>query len=483
MRREAHEALELVGLGDRASAPAAVLPLGRLRLLAIARALAQQPFLALLVSEIVLTSLCFFLAANWYFGADLPTFYFYEGGLLRTALVVASIILGIHFSDLYTRIHVKSRMRLLQDLCQVIGIALLAQGLISYANPNLRLGRHVMLIGTLGSLFVLFFWRQFYAQFILHAVAREHILFVGSNQVVKEMADHIVTHAELGLSIVGYLVDGVAPGTELSGAKVVGPLRDLRKIAVEMKPTRIVVGMTERRDRMPVPDLLELRFAGFTIEEAGTTYEAVCGRICTKELRPSQLIFSGELGPRPGSLFIQNIINLSVSILAAALTLPVMALVAIAVKVTSRRAGSVQAGSRGEERRLVHRVQIPFDAGGRRGGDRSVWASKGRPPNDDRREVAAPVRLDELPQFFNVLRGEMSLVGPRPERPEFVKTLSEQIPYYRQRHCVKPGITGGHRSTTSTGIHLRTRSPNWSTISTTSRTFLPASTRTSSSIH
>ena len=86
---------------------------------------------------------------------------------------------------------------------------------------------------------------------------------------------------------------------------------------------------------MPVPDLLELRFAGFTIEEAGTTYEAVCGRICTKELRPSQLIFSGELGPRPGSLFIQNILNLSVSILAAALTLPVMALVAIAVKVTS----------------------------------------------------------------------------------------------------------------------------------------------------
>jgi sugar transferase (PEP-CTERM system associated) len=398
--------------------------------------------LALLISEIALTSLCFFLAAFWYFGADLSTFYFYEGGLLRTSLVVTSIILGIHFSDLYTRIHVKSRLLLLQDLCQVIGIALLAQGLISYANPNLRLGRHVMLIGTLGSLFMLFFWRQFYAEFILHAVAREHILFVGSNQVVREMANHIVTHAELGLSIVGYLVDGVAPGTELSGAKVLGPLRDLRKIAVEMKPTRIVVGMTERRDRMPVPDLLQLRFSGFTIEEAGTTYEAVCGRICTKELRPSQLIFSGELGPRPGSLFIQNILNLSVSIVAAALTLPLIALVAIAVKVTSRGPvlyRQVRVGKNGAPFVVYKFRSMRDDA---EAGTGAVWASKDDPRTTPIGKWLRQVRLDELPQFFNVLRGEMSLVGPRPERPEFVKTLSEQIPYYRQRHCVKPGITG-----------------------------------------
>ena len=292
--------------------------------------------LVLLLSEIVLTSACFFLAAYWYFEADLLSFFLDNGGLIRTALVVISIILGMHFNDLYTRIQVKSRLRLLQDLCQVIGIALLAQGLIAYANPNLRLGRHVMLVGTIGSLFGLFFWRQFYAQFILHNVAREHLLFVGSNQVVREMADHIATHAELGLSIAGYLVDDVAAGTELTGAKVLGPLRDLRKLAAEVKPTRIVIGLTERRDRMPVPDLLELRFAGFTIEEAGATYEAVCGRICTKELRPSQLIFSGELGPRRGSLLIQSILNLSVSIVAAVLTLPVMVLVAIVVKLSSR---------------------------------------------------------------------------------------------------------------------------------------------------
>src|SRR5207245_899963 len=142
-------------------------------------------------------------------------------------------------------------------------------------------------------------------------------LFVGSNQVVKEMADHIAAHAELGMAITGYIVDGIAPGTEMTGAKVLGPLRDLQKVATEMKPSRIVVGMTERRDRMPVPDLLELRFAGFAIEEAGATYEAVCGRICTKELRPSQLILSGELGPRSGSIFLQTLLHLTVAITLA----------------------------------------------------------------------------------------------------------------------------------------------------------------------
>src|SRR6266446_5218924 len=185
---------------------------------------------ALLLSEIILTSCCFWIAAYWYWEADLTTYFLYDGGLARNGLVVASIILGMHFSDLYTRIHVKSKIQLLQDLSQVIGIALLMQGLISYAAPQLRLGRQIMLMGTFLSSFVLYSWRLIYGGLILSAVARERLLFVGSNQVVLEMADHIRSHAELGFAILGYVVDGLAFGTELSGAKVLGPLCDLRNI-------------------------------------------------------------------------------------------------------------------------------------------------------------------------------------------------------------------------------------------------------------
>jgi sugar transferase (PEP-CTERM system associated) len=398
--------------------------------------------LALLLSEIALTSGCFLVAAYFLLGDDATTYFFYEDGLIRTSLVVTSIILGLHFLDLYTHIHVKSRLRLLQDLCQVIGIALLAQGLISYANPNLRLGRGLMLIGTLSSLVVLFGWRIFYDAFLLDVVASERLLFVGSNQVVEEMAGYIMGHPELGLSILGYLTDRHALHSPLTGGKVLGALSDIQKIATEMKPTRIIVGMTERRDRMPVPALLELRFAGFAIEEAGSTYEAVCGRICTKELRPSQLIFSGELGPRPASLAVQNLLNFSVALTGLLTTLPIMAAVAAAVKVTSRGPilyRQTRVGKNGQAFTVYKFRSMRVDAEASTG---AVWATKDDPRITPIGKWLRRLRLDELPQFFNVLRGEMSLVGPRPERPEFVKTLSEQIPYYRQRHCVKPGITG-----------------------------------------
>jgi sugar transferase (PEP-CTERM system associated) len=397
--------------------------------------------LALLVSEILLTSLCFLVAAYLVLGEGFSSYFLDEGGAVRAALVVASIILGLHFIDLYTRIQVKSRMRLLMDLNQVIGIALLTQGLISYASPQLRLGRGIMLVGTLMSFVVLFAWRIIYAGFIVSAPG-ERILFLGANPIVEEVANHIAAHPELGLSIVGYLTNGLALGTQLNGGKVLGPILDVQKIATEVQPSRIVVGMTERREKMPVPDLLELRFAGFTIEEAGSTFEAVCGRISTKELRPSQLIFTGELGPRLGSLFIQDVVNFGISMMGAIVTLPIMLLVALAVKLTSP--GPVlyrqtRVGKNGALFLLYKFRSMRADAEAQTG---AVWASKDDPRTTPVGKFLRRLRLDELPQFFNVLRGEMSLVGPRPERPEFVKTLSEQIPYYRQRHCVKPGITG-----------------------------------------
>jgi FlaA1/EpsC-like NDP-sugar epimerase len=197
--------------------------------------------LALLVSEIALTSLCFFVAAYLVLGVGVTSYFLDEGGLVRAALVVASIILGLHFIDLYTRIQVKSRMRLLMDLNQVIGIALLTQGLISYASPQLRLGRGIMLVGTLMSFVVLFAWRILYAGFIVSAVG-ERILFLGVNPIVEEVAEHIAAHPELGLSIVGYLTNGLALGAQLSGGKVLGPIADVCRIATEIQPSRIVVG-------------------------------------------------------------------------------------------------------------------------------------------------------------------------------------------------------------------------------------------------
>jgi len=200
--------------------------------------------------------------------------------------------------------------------------------------------------------------------------------------------------------------------------------------------------MIERRGALPVQELLDLRFSGVHIEDAGNTYETVFGRVSTRELRPSQLIFSAELGPRSSMVTMQSVYSWVIGVLAAALTLPVMLIVALLVKLSSP--GPVlfrqeRAGMNGEPFTLYKFRSMYRDAEAHTG---AVWAVKDDPRITPVGRWLRRIRLDELPQLFNVIRGEMSIVGPRPERPEFVCVLQEKIPYYRQRLCVKPGVTG-----------------------------------------
>jgi exopolysaccharide biosynthesis polyprenyl glycosylphosphotransferase len=185
-----------------------------------------------------------------------------------------------------------------------------------------------------------------------------------------------------------------------------------------------------------------LRLSGIHIEDALTTYETTFGRISTRELRPSQLIFSAELGPNPNRVLLQSVYSMVIAFIAALIALPIMALVAIAVKLSS-------SGPALYQQRRVGKNDVPFmlykfrsmyaDAEAESG---AVWAKRDDPRITRVGKWLRKLRLDELPQLFNVLKGDMSVVGPRPERPEFVAELERRIPYYRQRHCVKPGITG-----------------------------------------
>jgi sugar transferase (PEP-CTERM system associated) len=242
--------------------------------------------------------------------------------------------------------------------------------------------------------------------------------------------------------VTGYVGDFPDREAQIPGSKVLGPIASLREIVGATRPTHIVVGMFERRNCMPVNDLLELRFGGNIVEEAASTYERVCGRVCVKELRPSHLIYSGELGPRRQTLLYQSLSNLLVAAIGAIVATPVMLIVALAVRFSSPGPilyRQIRVGLDGVSFTLFKFRSMRVDAEAASG---AVFASKDDPRVTRVGRIIRKLRLDELPQLFNVLRGEMSIVGPRPERPEFVKTLSIRIPYYRQRHCVRPGITG-----------------------------------------
>jgi exopolysaccharide biosynthesis polyprenyl glycosylphosphotransferase len=188
--------------------------------------------------------------------------------------------------------------------------------------------------------------------------------------------------------------------------------------------------------------LLELRFGGHAIEEVSSAYERVTGRVSLKELRPSHLIYSGELGPRRQTLLYQRVFNLIVATIGTVVASPLILLTALAVRLTS--SGPVlyrqqRVGLDGHSFTVYKFRSMRANAEAATG---AVWASRNDPRITPVGRIIRMIRFDELPQLFNVLRGEMSLVGPRPERPEFVKALSEQIPYYRQRHYVRHGIPG-----------------------------------------
>ncbi len=396
----------------------------------------------LLLSEVVLLTSCYILAAYLLLEVDPSVFLFYDGGLLRILTVVAAILFGLHFLDLYAEIRTVSNVALTLEIGQAIGFAFLVEALLSYVDRNLILPRLIMILGSAGGLVSLSAWRILYGLVFLRAFRGERVLFVGTNAVVDEIAEHLSTRPELGFANLGYVDDGVEPGELRNGAKVLGPLSDFRRIAMETRPDRIVVGMSERRGRMPVQDLLDLRFSGVLIEDAGTSYETACGRICTKELRPAQLIFSGEMGPRRTSVLLQSLYSPALALVGTIVALPVMLAAAIAVKLSSRGPAlfrQTRVGLNGKVFTLYKFRSMYVDAEARTG---AVWATKNDPRVTGVGRWLRKLRIDELPQLWNVLRGEMSMVGPRPERPEFVKVLAEKIPYYRQRHCVKPGITG-----------------------------------------
>ncbi len=402
--------------------------------------------IALLICETAILYGCYVAGvylAQWLFEGPLfaEGFFADDNGLFRLMFVVTTIILGLYFNDLYESFQVRSRIRLVQQVCLSVGVAFLMQALMGYLVVGWIVPRYTMILGSLIVLVVIPPFRILYSVLVFSALGAERVLLLGSSRTLKDVAIGIRDKPTMGLKIIGFLDDGTGGDDPLPGVERLGTIEDLNKV-LDPKPNRIVVGLTERRNRLPIHDLLELRFSGIWIEEATQLYETAFGRVCTREFRPSQLIFSEELGPRSGSEAFQAVYCFIFAVILLILTSPLMILVALAVRLTSpgpvllrqKRVG------RGDHVFTVYKFRSMYANAEARTG--AVWATRNDPRITPLGRILRKVRLDELPQLFNVLKGEMAIAGPRPERPEFVKTLSDTIPYYRQRHCVKPGITG-----------------------------------------
>ena len=393
---------------------------------------------ALLLSEILLVAACFSLSALFTL-SDPYGYLFSEGNYWKILFITLCIILGFYFQDLYVEFRIPSRLALFQQVCMSVGCALLLMAFLGYLNPDLLLPRWLVVMASLGAIILLPSWRLVYWRYVVVALRSERVLLLGNADILSEIARHIEERPQFGYKLLGYLYEERPVEFPV---KCLGPITDLRKVYEEVKPTRIVVGMAERRNRLPVQDLLEIRFAGVIIEDAADTYEMAMRRVCGGKIQPSQLIFTSQLGPRPRALALQSVYSLLVALIGLVLFSPLMLATALAVRLSSK--GPVlyrqrRVGMNGHVFTLFKFRSMYVDAEARTG---AVWAKVGDPRITRLGIWLRKLRLDELPQFWNVLKGDMAIVGPRPERPEFVDLLAQQIPYYRQRLAVKPGITG-----------------------------------------
>jgi sugar transferase (PEP-CTERM system associated) len=243
-------------------------------------------------------------------------------------------------------------------------------------------------------------------------------------------------------TILGFLEDAPDAADRVpQGFELLGKTKDLLSLADELRPDLVLVALAEMRRALPAEDLLECRLRGINVEEWPTFYEKQTGKILVANLRPSWLIFSDGFVKTETTRMLKRAMDIGLSLLGLALSLPIMVVVAALVKLDSK--GPVlfrqaRVGERGRIFVLNKFRSMSVDAER----DGAVWAQEQDPRVTRIGRLLRRTRLDELPQFWNVLVGDMSFVGPRPERPEFVGTLQKQIPFYMGRHSVKPGITG-----------------------------------------
>jgi sugar transferase (PEP-CTERM system associated) len=270
-------------------------------------------------------------------------------------------------------------------------------------------------------------------------LCRRTAVLLGGGPLARECAALLEGDLESGLRLAGALVqegEGAPPGLA-----VLGRYADVATVAVEAGVERIVVASSERRGTLPVAALLDLKLQGVEIEEAIDLYERITGKLYIPALKPSDLVFARACRVGPRQRAVKRAFDVVASTIGLVLAAPILALAAAALRIDSPGPvfyAQARVGERGRIFRMhkLRSMRLDAEALG------PAWAAEDDPRVTRVGRFLRRARIDEIPQLWNVLVGEMSLVGPRPERPEFVARLEQQIPYFRQRLAVKPGITG-----------------------------------------
>ena len=359
---------------------------------------------------------------------------------VRAGVVTVIFQLTLYFFDLYDLSRISETTDTAVRIVQSFGVGCILLAGLYYSFPTLVISTKIFWIGYLFICLAIMAWRLLYYSILKKRLFSQPILVFGTRKIAEEITQEIEDKQDAGYKIAAF-VGKNSPLYNPRNAPLVSPEESLQATCNQYHTERIVVALDDRRGTMPIHELLSCKVRGIEIDDGITFYESITGKILVENVNPAWLVFSEGFKSSRLNYFLKRSSDLLISFFGLLLSLPVTSVTALLIKLESP--GPIfytqeRVGERGDTFKVVKFRSMGQDAEK----DGAVWAMK----NDTRvtrvGSFIRKVRIDEIPQMWNVLIGEMSFVGPRPERPVFVEKLIASIPYYSLRHTVKPGITG-----------------------------------------
>lgn len=392
------------------------------------------------ISEALLVASAFILTSFLWLGAlDAHFTLVYENGFLKIVLVAAVLIFCMYYFDLYDSIILSNRREIATRMVQVLGTSCIVLALLYHLYPQVGLNPAVFGLGLVLVAILLLGWRRLFLLLNRSARMSQRAVVMGSGALALALADEIRSRPELGINLLGYVSRDPNPATRLNH---VSSTNDIAEKVKELGIERIIVTMADRRGQLPVENLLKLKTQGVQIQDGSDVFESVTGRVALESLRVSWLLFSPGFQASRFMLVYKRIFDLLWAGVALLIAGPLMLLVAIAIRMDSPGPAIFRQRRVGKDGKTftVYKFRSMFQDAGR--------VQVHAPAEEDDPRITRvgrwlrKLRLDELPQLFNIMNGNMSFIGPRPFVPDQEEQYAKEIPFYTQRWAVKPGASG-----------------------------------------
>ena len=393
------------------------------------------------VSEAFLVTVAFVAASIIWIGAiDANLMLIYDGGLQKILLVSSIFMLCMYYFDLYDTLIFSNHREVLTRLIQVLGTACLLLAILYAAYPPLRLGRRIFVTGFVLGAICLAVWRKCFLLLNGSQKLAERAIILGASPLTMSLIAEIQKREELGVRVLGYVGEEASSGC--AGLRALGAIDCLSELVRSERVARVIVAMAERRGKLPATELLKLKARGVLIQDGADYFESITGKVPIEAMRVSWLLFSPGFHPSRVRLLYKRIFSVAFAFLALVLASPLMAIIAFLIRLDSPGPVIYRQKRVGKDGKTftLYKFRSMRDVADR--GGKHAPAQEGDARITRVGSWLRRTRLDEVPQLYNILRGDMYFVGPRPFVPDQEEDLAQQIPFYRQRWMVKPGATG-----------------------------------------